>query len=60
MPTYNYKCITCNNEFEIKQKISEEPLVYCEECGQPTLEKVIYPSVVIYKGNNWFKNSGVY
>lgn len=29
MPTYRYKCDTCGSEFEVEQRISEDPLTRC-------------------------------
>ena len=38
MPVYEYQCQKCKKVFEFLQKISDEPLIQCEECeGQ--LEK---------------------
>ncbi len=31
MPVYEYKCKTCGKEFEISQKITDEPLTHCPE-----------------------------
>ena len=31
MPLYEYKCSKCENEFEITQKFSDEPLNKCEQ-----------------------------
>jgi len=44
--TYTYKCNNedCevhNLEFEVRQKISDDPLTTCPECGKETLAKVI-------------------
>jgi putative FmdB family regulatory protein len=33
MPIYEYKCLKCSQQFEILQKISDEPLKKCEDCG---------------------------
>jgi putative FmdB family regulatory protein len=32
MPTYQYRCINCKNEFEVFQKISDSPLQVCPKC----------------------------
>ncbi|MBE2225410.1 MAG: zinc ribbon domain-containing protein, partial [Anaerolineae bacterium] len=31
MPTYIYRCIDCDNEFEIRQRMTDEPLTECPE-----------------------------
>ena len=58
MPTYTYKC--CNEEcedydklFEVTQKMSDDKLVYCPCCMEPTLSKVIGSTQVILKGEGW-------
>jgi putative FmdB family regulatory protein len=47
MPTYGYRCGTCGHEFEIRQRITEEPLVTCPKCGGK-LAKMLYPAGVIF------------
>ncbi len=33
MPNYDYKCLSCNNRFEVFQSIKDEPLTECSSCG---------------------------
>lgn len=33
MPVYEYECKKCKKTFEFLQKVSDEPLTDCEECG---------------------------
>jgi putative FmdB family regulatory protein len=33
MPTYEYKCVSCGIEFERFQRISDDPVKACPECG---------------------------
>jgi len=53
MPTYGYRCGTCGHEFEIVQKISDEPLTSCPKC-QGKLSKMAYPAGVIFKGSGYY------
>jgi putative FmdB family regulatory protein len=41
MPTYEYICdnSNCCYNFEIQQSMSEDSLIECPECGNPTLRK---------------------
>jgi putative FmdB family regulatory protein len=32
MPTYEYRCEKCGNEFEAIQKITDDPLKSCSKC----------------------------
>lgn len=54
MPTYEYKCLECEERFEIKQSFNDEPLTNCPGCGGH-LERVIFPVPSIMKGVGWVK-----
>jgi putative FmdB family regulatory protein len=41
MPIYEYKCEFCSAVLEKLQKVSEEPLRDCPECGKSTLVKLV-------------------
>ncbi len=62
MPFYEYQCNACEHRLEVLQKISDEPLCYCPECGEASLKKLISRSAFRLKGDGWyetdFKNSG--
>lgn len=53
MPTYVYRCPACAYEFEQFQKMSDEPLKFCPQCGEP-IHRVIYPVGVVFKGSGWY------
>jgi putative FmdB family regulatory protein len=53
MPTYGYRCGTCGHEFEIRQRITEEPLMTCPKCGGK-LAKMLYPAGIIFKGSGYY------
>ena len=53
MPTYGYRCGTCGHEFEIRQRITEEPLTACPKCGG-RLAKMVYPAGVIFTGSGYY------
>lgn len=55
MPTYDYKCDSCNHEFEIMQSIKDDPLTKCPECGRNKLKKVISGGAgLIFKGSGFY------
>ena len=62
MPIYEYVCDPCGHHLEALQKISEEPLIYCPECGEATLRKKVSAAAFRLKGTGWyetdFKDSG--
>jgi putative FmdB family regulatory protein len=53
MPTYEYACRACGHVFEIVQKMSDDPLVICPECGG-ALRKVFAPPAISFKGSGFY------
>jgi putative FmdB family regulatory protein len=53
MPTYGYRCGSCGHEFEIQQRITEQPLTTCPKCGGK-LSKMLYPAGIIFKGSGYY------
>src|SRR5260370_41909590 len=53
MPTYGYRCSNCGHEFEIQQKITDQPLKACPKC-QGKLSKVLYPVGISFKGSGFY------
>lgn len=62
MPFYEYQCNACEHRLEALQKISDDPLRYCPECGDASLKKLISRAAFRLKGGGWyetdFKHSG--
>src|SRR5438105_9064288 len=54
MPTYEYLCKTCKNRFEKWQRMADEPLSTCPECGRP-IRRVFYPAGIVFKGSGFYK-----
>src|SRR5215467_283110 len=52
MPIYEYKCEN-GHVFDVIQKMSEEPLRECQECGAPA-ERVLHPVAVHFKGSGFY------
>jgi len=55
MPIYPYVCTACGHEFDALQKISEDPLTECPECGQATLRKRLAAPAFQLKGTGWYE-----
>lgn len=54
MPTYCYKCDSCEHEFEAVQKMSDEPLTFCRECNKETAKRIIkFANKPVLKGKGW-------
>lgn len=60
MPIYEYKCEN-GHVFDVLQKMSEDPLTECMECGAP-VKKVLQPVGIAFKGSGFYstdyKNGG--
>ena len=56
MPMYEYRCTSCNHEFELRQNFSDPPARQCPECGA-AVEKMISSTSFNLKGDGWF-NTG--
>ena len=52
MPIYEYKCEN-DHVVEVIQKITDEPLTQCEECGAPAA-RVLYSPAVHFKGSGFY------
>jgi putative FmdB family regulatory protein len=57
MPTYVYECKSCQNSFEVEQRITEAPLTDCV-CGG-TVRRVIQPVGIAFKGSGFYVNDSV-
>ena len=53
MPTYGYRCGNCGHQFEIVQRISDEPLTTCPKC-RGKLSKMLYPVGISFKGSGFY------
>lgn len=51
MPIYEYKCEN-GHVFEVIQKMSDEPLRECQECGAPA-SRVFTPPAIHFKGSGF-------
>jgi putative FmdB family regulatory protein len=53
MPTYVYECSSCNSQFEVEQRITENALDTCQ-CGSTgTVKRLIQPIAVMFKGSGF-------
>ncbi|TMF44097.1 MAG: FmdB family transcriptional regulator [Chloroflexi bacterium] len=53
MPIYGYRCSNCGHEFEIQQKITDQPLKACPKC-EGKLAKILYPVGISFKGSGFY------
>ena len=55
MPIYEYKCNTCDHQFEILQKINDVPAKTCPECNSHNLRKLVSAATFKLKGTGWYE-----
>lgn len=56
MPNYAYKCRQCEKESLFFQKITDEPLRVCPNCGGELIRLLSGGGGVIYKGAGFYVN----
>ena len=54
MPLYEYYCSNCNRILEIEQKITDDPLTQCPECGSTAFKRLISKTFFVLKGGGWY------
>ena len=54
MPVYEYRCQSCNKQFEYEHRMSEKR-TECEACGG-ALERLISRTSFAFKGGGWYKD----
>ncbi len=55
MPTYEYKCDACGNQFERFQSITAAPVKRCPECGKAKVRRLIGTGAgLIFKGSGFY------
>lgn len=54
MPVYEYQCAACGHEFERQQRISEDPIKKCPQCGKPKAKRLISRTSFVLKGGGWY------
>jgi putative FmdB family regulatory protein len=52
VPIYEYKCEN-GHVFDAIQKMTDDPLTSCEDCGAP-VERVFHPVAVHFKGSGFY------
>jgi putative FmdB family regulatory protein len=56
MPTYDYRCKSCDHRWEASQPITADPLKKCPECGKQKAERMIGSGAgIIFKGSGFYQ-----
>lgn len=55
MPVYTYRCRECENDFDAKQRFTDDPLTVCQVCGtEDTVFRVVQAAGVVFKGSGFY------
>jgi putative FmdB family regulatory protein len=54
MPTYEYRCPQCGNEFEKFGKMSDPPVTECPECQAEAQRKISGGAGLLFKGSGFY------
>ena len=55
MPIYEYRCQSCEHQFDALQKMSDDPLKECPACGQLELVKLVSAPSFRLSGSGWYE-----
>jgi putative FmdB family regulatory protein len=56
MPIYEYVCDGCEREFEVEQRITEDPLRSCPRCRSRKVRRLISQTSFVLKGGGWYSD----
>ena len=57
MPTYEYVCSSCKNEWEFEQSMKDNALTECPRCHEQTARRQISRGTgFILKGGGWYSD----
>jgi putative FmdB family regulatory protein len=54
MPLYEYRCESCQHQFEVIRKFSDAPLDVCPNCGAGPVVKLLSSPAFQFKGTGWY------
>jgi putative FmdB family regulatory protein len=54
MPIYEYACAKCESEFEVEQRITDDPIKTCPRCRSRRVKRLISQTSFALKGGGWY------
>ena len=54
MPIYEYQCTSCHHQFDLMQKMNDEPIKQCPQCLKNSVTKLISAAGFQLKGTGWY------
>jgi len=55
MPTYDYRCLSCGNNFEVFQNMTDKHLSSCPECDGEVKRLIGAGAGPIFKGSGFYQ-----
>jgi putative FmdB family regulatory protein len=52
VPIYEYRCDDCGRQFEVAQRMSDDPVTECETCGGH-VTRVLFAPAIHFKGKGF-------
>lgn len=56
MPIYEYACDKCSCEFEVEQRITDDPVKTCPTCRSRKVRRLISQTSFVLKGSGWYSD----
>ena len=56
MPIYEYACEKCSSEFEVEQRITDDPVKSCPNCRSRKVRRLISQTSFVLKGGGWYSD----
>lgn len=56
MPVYEYHCGKCDQEFEVEQRITDDPIKTCPKCRSRKVKRLISQTSFVLKGGGWYSD----
>ena len=53
MPTYEYRCVECDNRYETREGFDAPSSQPCPKCGARA-RRVYSPPPIVFKGSGWY------
>jgi putative FmdB family regulatory protein len=54
VPIYEYQCKGCQHQFDLLQKINDEPIKKCPQCSKDTVVRLVSAAAFQLKGTGWY------
>jgi len=56
MPLFDFRCETCQHQFEVLVRSGDELPNECPACGQAKVKKMVTAPAFSFKGEGWYKD----